>query len=194
MMQNRFARLDTALLVRLGGAVAAAVAVLVTLFALVLVLMAMLGMGHALLAAGLCAAFGVTLVLAGRTVLGLWGGARAAVMQAALLFVSSFGLVFLLGAQQLVVASHHRWRYALAAINSAAIGLCNLYALRAAPAADAIEMAAFVAGGPLGIMAAMRAFRRLHASARLGPPVDPAPKGAQPVQPAPCAARAAASR
>jgi hypothetical protein len=74
-------------------------------------------------------------------------------MTAAALFLASFGLVFLLGVQQLNVQGGHK---AAAALTSVAIGLCNLVVLKVAPGpTNALEVVGFLAGGPVGIVAAM---------------------------------------
>lgn len=75
------------------------------------------------------------------------------------LFFSTFILVFALGAQSLIV---NNGRYAAAFINSFVIGSCNMVLLKLGPQASAGEIAAFLLGGPFGIVAAMWVFRHLH--------------------------------
>ena len=73
------------------------------------------------------------------------------------LFISTFALVFFLGLQSLVVNAGHRW---LAFANSFAIGTANLVLFKLTPDAAGLEIAAYLCGGPCGIVAAMEAFRR----------------------------------
>jgi len=73
-------------------------------------------------------------------------------MNATLLFVSSFSIVFALGLQQHNV--HHR-RYRLAVLNAILIDSLNLVLLKLGPVATVPEMAAFLVGGPAGTLAAM---------------------------------------
>lgn len=79
-------------------------------------------------------------------------------MTAALLFSSTAVLVFFLGVQQLNVQGGH---HALAAITSLAIGGSQLALYKLAPTASGPEIAAYLTGGPVGIMAAMWAHPRL---------------------------------
>jgi len=75
-------------------------------------------------------------------------------MTAALLFASTFFLVFFLGLQSLNVNNGHR----LAAfLTSFGIGTSNLLLFKLAPNAGGIEIAAFLFGGPFGIVASMLA-------------------------------------
>lgn len=76
-------------------------------------------------------------------------------MTALALLASTFCLVFFLGLQSLVVNSGHR---AAAFANSFAIGSANLVLFKLAPDATGIEVAAYLCGGPFGIVAAMLAF------------------------------------
>ena len=78
-------------------------------------------------------------------------------MNAALLLVSTFALVFCLGLQSQLVNNGH---YASAFFNSLAIGACNLVLFKLAPNAGGLEIAAYLAGGPFGIVASMAAYRR----------------------------------
>jgi disulfide bond formation protein DsbB len=68
------------------------------------------------------------------------------------LFVGSFVFVFALSFQQQNV--HYR-RYFLAVINSAFIAALNLFVVKMGAQASPSEVAAFVAGQPLGTMAAI---------------------------------------
>ena len=78
-------------------------------------------------------------------------------MTALYLFASTFALVFFLGLQSLAVNGGHRW---LAFGNSLLIGASNLVLFKLAPNADGLEIAAYLSGGPLGIVAAMAVFGR----------------------------------
>lgn len=73
------------------------------------------------------------------------------------LFGSSFLLVFALGLQSLNVNGGH---YIAAFFTSFLIGAGNLVVLKTAPNASLPEMAAYMAGGPFGIICSM-AFHRL---------------------------------
>lgn len=76
-------------------------------------------------------------------------------MTALLLFGSSFFIVFMLGLQSLSVNGGHQ----LAAfVNSLLIGTLNITLLKVAPHAEGLEIAAYITGGPLGIVASMRFF------------------------------------
>ena len=73
-------------------------------------------------------------------------------MTALALLASTFCLVFTLGLQsQLVNNGHHAGAF----INSLAIGTSNLVLFKLAPSATGIEVAAYLAGGPFGILASM---------------------------------------
>ncbi|MBP8296493.1 MAG: hypothetical protein KAX84_10330 [Burkholderiales bacterium] len=74
------------------------------------------------------------------------------------LFASTFALVFALGLQSLNVNGGHR---RLAFLTSFAIGAANLVLYKLAPEASGIEIAAYLIGGPLGIVAAMHAHPHL---------------------------------
>ena len=78
-------------------------------------------------------------------------------MTALYLLASTFALVFFLGMQSLAVNGGHRW---LAFGNSFAIGASNLVLFKLAPQASGLEVAAYLAGGPLGIVSAMAVFGR----------------------------------
>lgn len=79
-------------------------------------------------------------------------------MTALALFASTFGLVFALGLQSLNVNGGHM---RLAFLTSFAIGAANLVLYKLAPDASGIEIAAYLIGGPLGIVAAMHAHPHL---------------------------------
>lgn len=83
------------------------------------------------------------------------------------LFASTFALVFFLGMQSLVVNSGRR---AIAFANSVCIGAANLVLYKLAPEASGIDIAAYLLGGPFGIVAAMAAFQRLASRKRPPPP------------------------
>jgi hypothetical protein len=68
------------------------------------------------------------------------------------LFASTFLLVMLLGLQSLNVNNGHHWA---AFFTSFGIGASNLVLFKLAPEANTTEMAAYLLGGPLGILAAM---------------------------------------
>ncbi|MFN7725180.1 MAG: hypothetical protein ACK5QH_08935 [Rubrivivax sp.] len=80
-------------------------------------------------------------------------------MTAAALLLSTFCLVFTLGLQSQLVNNGH---YVSAFFNSLAIGACNLVLFKLAPDASGIEIAAYLAGGPFGIVASMAFYQRLH--------------------------------
>ncbi len=81
-------------------------------------------------------------------------------MTALTLFASTFALVFFLGLQSLNVNGGHYWA---AFFTSFGIGIGNLLLFKLAPNATGIEIAAFLGGGPLGIIASMRVHRRFLA-------------------------------
>jgi hypothetical protein len=69
------------------------------------------------------------------------------------LFAATFAVVFLLGLQQLLV---HGRRYLPAFVNSVAIGTAQLALYKLVPhETSGLDLAAYLAGGPLGIVAAM---------------------------------------
>lgn len=74
-------------------------------------------------------------------------------MTAALLFAATFAVVFTLGIQQMNVERGHK----LAAfITSPLIGLANLALFKVLPGpTDPIEIAAYLAGGAIGIVTSM---------------------------------------
>lgn len=80
-------------------------------------------------------------------------------MTALALLFSTFALVFFLGLQsQLVNNGHH----VSAFLNSLAIGSANLVLFKLAPDAAGWEIAAYLAGGPFGIVASMVVYRRMR--------------------------------
>lgn len=78
-------------------------------------------------------------------------------MTALAIFASTFFLVFFLGLQSLNV---NRGHYLAAFITSLGIGVGNLVLYKLAPNASGIEIAAFLAGGPFGIVSSMLFHRR----------------------------------
>lgn len=72
------------------------------------------------------------------------------------LLASTFALVFCLGLQSQLVNNGH---FASAFVNSAAIGAANLVLFKLAPEANGLEIAAYLAGGPFGIVASMAFYR-----------------------------------
>lgn len=80
-------------------------------------------------------------------------------MTALALLASTFCLVFFLGLQsQLVNNGHH----VSAFLNSLAIGTANLVLFKLAPDAAGWDVAAYLAGGPFGIVASMVFYRWLR--------------------------------
>lgn len=71
-----------------------------------------------------------------------------------LLFLSTFFSVFALGFQSLNVNNGH---YTAAVFTSFAIGAANLALYKLAPEASGMQIAAYLAGGPIGIVCAMKA-------------------------------------
>ncbi len=70
-----------------------------------------------------------------------------------LLFVSTFGIVFGLGLQQLNVSGGHR---IAAALTSFMIGALNLVLFKLIPQpTSGLELVGYLVGGPVGIVAAM---------------------------------------
>jgi hypothetical protein len=74
------------------------------------------------------------------------------------LFLSAFATVFLLGVQQQNVHGRH---YLAAVVTSLGIGAAQIFLWRLVPDADAGQIAATLAGGPVGIVAAMWAHPRI---------------------------------
>lgn len=75
------------------------------------------------------------------------------------LLFSTFALVFCLGLQSQLVNNGHWWA---AFFNSLAIGSCNLVLFKLAPNAGGWEIAAYLMGGPFGIVASMATYRHLN--------------------------------
>jgi len=69
-----------------------------------------------------------------------------------ILFASAFCTVFLLGFQQKNVHGEH---YLAAIVTSLGIGTAQIFLWRLVPEASASQIAATLAGGPLGIISAM---------------------------------------
>lgn len=86
------------------------------------------------------------------------------------LFLSAFFTVFLLGFQQKNVHGEH---YAAAVLTSFGIGSAQIFLWRLIPSADIGQIAATLAGGPVGIVAAMwlhpRLMRKRGAAPRFNP-------------------------
>ena len=82
-------------------------------------------------------------------------------MTALLLLASTFALVFCLGLQSQLVNNGH---FAGAFCNSLAIGSANLVLFKLAPDASGWQVAAYLAGGPFGIVASMAAYRHFKRS------------------------------
>lgn len=80
-------------------------------------------------------------------------------MTAAILFGSTFVLVFLLSLQSLNVVGGH---YTMAFLTSFGIGVSNLLLFKLAPDANGVEILAFVSGGPFGVIAAMKTYELMH--------------------------------
>lgn len=75
------------------------------------------------------------------------------------LLASTFCLVFFLGLQSQLVNNGH---WVMAFLNSVAIGTSNLVLFKLAPNASGWEIAAYLAGGPFGIVASMAFYRRIR--------------------------------
>lgn len=78
-------------------------------------------------------------------------------MNELILFTSTFVLVFALGLQSLNVNGGH---YRAAFLNSFLIGAAQMILLKLGPEASATEIAAYLAGGPFGIVTSMWAHAR----------------------------------
>lgn len=76
------------------------------------------------------------------------------------LFASAFTTVFLLGIQQQNVIGRH---YFAAVVTSLGIGMAQISLWRLVPSAEWSEIAATLAGGPVGIVAAMALHPRIVA-------------------------------
>ncbi len=79
------------------------------------------------------------------------------------LFASTFAVVFALGLQSLNVNGGH---YVAAFITSFAIGASQLVLYKLVPHANLVQVLAYLAGGPFGIVASMVAHRRWIANRR----------------------------
>jgi len=84
-------------------------------------------------------------------------------MTAGALFLSTLLLVFFLGLQSLNVNSG---RFVAAFFTSFGIGAANLALFKLAPDAGGVEIAAYLSGGPVGIVASMWAHRRIFGRSR----------------------------
>lgn len=82
-----------------------------------------------------------------------------------ILFTSTFVLVFALGMQSLNVNNGH---YILAALTSYVIGAGQMILYKLAPDASWTEIAAYLNGGPVGIVLAMWVHPRLARILRRG--------------------------
>lgn len=80
-----------------------------------------------------------------------------------ILFASAFSTVFLLGFQQKNVHGNH---YLAAIITSLGIGTAQIFLWRLVPEASGSQIAATLAGGPIGIAAAMYLHPRIVKKAR----------------------------
>lgn len=78
------------------------------------------------------------------------------VTNALLLWLSTYCAVFCLGLQSQLVNNGHRIS---AFINSLAIGTAHLVLYKLVPNANALEIAAFLLGGPFGIVSSMYFYR-----------------------------------
>lgn len=78
-------------------------------------------------------------------------------MTEAILFTSTYALVFALGLQSLNVNGGH---YKAAFLTSFIIGGAQMILLKLGPDANATEIIAYLAGGPLGIISSMWVHRR----------------------------------
>ena len=79
-------------------------------------------------------------------------------MTALVLFASTFVLVFALGFQSLNVNGRH---YIAAFLTSFLIGGGNLVLFKLAPDASGVDIAAFLLGGPFGIIASIWAHPKM---------------------------------
>lgn len=79
-------------------------------------------------------------------------------MTHATLFLSAFAIVFLLGVQQQNVIGRH---YIAAFLTSIGIGGAQIFIWRLVPSASVTEIIATLAGGPVGIVAAMWAHPKI---------------------------------
>lgn len=84
-------------------------------------------------------------------------------MIALAIFASTFVLVFALGFQSLNVNNGH---FRAAFLTSFAISGSNLVLFKTLPQADVLQIAAYLLGGPLGIVASMWTHKRVMKSGR----------------------------
>lgn len=94
-------------------------------------------------------------------------GINPAYVNAALLLVSTFALVFALGLQSQLVNNGH---FVGAFFNSLAIGTSNLVLFKLAPTASGIEIAGYLIGGPFGIVCSMVTYRRFKSYSNFSTP------------------------
>ena len=78
-------------------------------------------------------------------------------MIALTIFVSTFVLVFALGFQSLNVNGGH---YRAAFLTSFGISISNLVLFKTLPQADVVQIAAYLLGGPFGIVCSMAAHNK----------------------------------
>lgn len=78
-------------------------------------------------------------------------------LTAFLIFISTFVLVFCLGFQSLNVNNGH---YKAAFLTSFSIGLTNIVLFKTLPQSDTWEIAAYLFGGPFGIVGSMWAHQK----------------------------------
>lgn len=74
------------------------------------------------------------------------------------LFVSQFAVVFLLGLQSLSVRDS---RYAMAAIGSLALGICQVFQWKTMPDASTSEALVWLTAGPIAIVSSMKVHPKL---------------------------------
>lgn len=86
-------------------------------------------------------------------------------MEALALFLSTFVLVLALGLQSQFVNNGH---YSMAFANSFLIGASNLVLFKLAPDASGWEIAAYLIGGPFGIVTSMWSYRIVRNRNRRG--------------------------
>jgi hypothetical protein len=84
-------------------------------------------------------------------------------MTALILFISTYALVFALGLQSLNVNGGH---YKAAFFTSFIIGGSQMILLKLGPDADTLQIAAYLAGGPFGIITSMWLHKRTIGRAR----------------------------
>ena len=100
-----------------------------------------------------------------------------------LLFASTFISVFALGFQSLNVRGDH---YLAAFMTSFVIGGGNLFILRLVPDADAGLIAAYLLGGPFGIVSSMWVHKRTIGKPQVIRPMTGAEIEREPKNPKPC--------